>query len=473
MRHLISIAFFLIITIPTFAQQKLKIITTTEKELWKTSETATWISAQKNSDVIIKSSDHLQTIEGFGVCFNEMGWLSLNALNVADRKSIMKDLFQKNEGLNLNVCRMPIGANDFSRDWYSYNETDQDFKMKNFSISNDLQTLVPFIKEAKQYAPDLKIWASPWSPPSWLKWNKNYACSMSDGKDKRYGNSLTTNKQGKEGTNMFIMEDSYLKAYSLYFKKFIKAYRSEGIKISSVMPQNEFNSCQIFPSCTWTASGLSLFIGKYLGPTMKKQKVEIMFGTMERPNEALVDSVLKDKLSGQYINGVGFQWGGKDAIQGIHTRYPDLKLYQTEQECGDGKNEWTFSKYAWTLMKHYINSGANAYMYWNLALEEGGISRWGWHQNSLVSVNKEAKTFRYNYDYYVLKHVSNFVHPGAKLLKTSGEFTNLLAFKNPDNSLIIIAQNDKSVDEKISINIDGKNLSLLLKADSFNTLKME
>jgi glucosylceramidase len=472
MRHFISIA-LLSITFGAFAQQKLKVISTTEKELWKTSETATLISAQKNTDVKIDQSDYLQTIEGFGACFNEMGWLAIKSLNEEDRKSIMKDLFFRNEGLNLTICRMPIGANDFSTDWYSYNESEKDFEMKNFSISHDLQTLVPFINEAKRYAPDLKIWASPWSPPSWMKWNKHYACEMSVGNELKYGNNLTSDKQGKEGTNMFIMEDQYLKAYTLYFVKFIEAYRNEGIKIFTVMPQNEFNSCQIFPSCTWTAIGLSEFIGKYLGPAMKEQNVEVMLGTMERPTESLIDTILNDKLSSQYINGVGFQWAGKEAIQGIHRRYPNLKLYQTEQECGDGKNDWNFCKYAWTLMKHYINNGTSAYMYWNIALEDGGISRWGWSQNSLVSINKQAKTFQYNYEYYLLKHVSNFVKPGAKLLKTTGDFTNLLVFKNPDNSLIFIMQNDSSVDKQISMNVDGKYISLLLKADSFNTLKMD
>jgi glucosylceramidase len=78
---------------------------------------------------------------------------------------------------NFTICRMPVAVNDFARDRYSYDETEGDFEMKNFSIVNDLQTLVPFIKNAKQYNPALKIWASPWSPPTWLKYNKHYACA--------------------------------------------------------------------------------------------------------------------------------------------------------------------------------------------------------------------------------------------------------------------------------------------------------
>jgi len=86
------------------------------------------------------------------------------------------------------------------------------------------------------------------------------------------------------------------------------------------------------------------------------------------------------------VKGVGFQWAGK-AIAGIHRQYPDLPLYQTEQECGDGKNDWRYCRYAWTLMKHYLRNGASAYLYWNVSLKKGGVSRWGWAQNSLVTVD--------------------------------------------------------------------------------------
>jgi glucosylceramidase len=111
---------------------------------------------------------------------------------------------------------------------------------------------------------------------------------------------------------------------------------------------------------------------------------------------------------------VGTQWAAKRAIPGIHRRCSDLKLYQTEQECGDGSNDWRYCRYAWTLMKHYLENGASAYYYWNISLQQGGVSRWGWAQNSLVSVDTAAKTFKYNYEYYLMKHLSRFVKPGRE-----------------------------------------------------------
>lgn len=413
----------------------------------------------------------LQTVDGFGSCFNEMGWASLGLLSEKDRQSVLRELFEPGAGANFTICRMPVGANDFSLDWYSYNETEGDFRMKHFSVANDRETLIPFIKSALRYNPGLKIWASPWSPPVWMKDNRHYACAPMD--PNAGSNGIRPEQYRREGVNMFIKEDAYFKAYALYFSKFIKAYRAEGIRVSMVMPQNEFNSCQNFPSCTWLSSGLNRFVGEYLGPAMKKLGVEVMFGTMERPNPALVDTLLQDPKSSRYIKGVGFQWAGKHAVGAIHQNYPGLRIYQTEQECGDGQNNWAFAMYAWGLMKHYFDNGANVYDYWNVSLEEGGVSHWGWKQNSLVTVNPRDKTYRFTYDYYVMKHVSHFVSPGAKKLAVSGAFSDLLAFRNPDGSIAIIIRNDKNEEASPVIRLGKHAFAPGLKPNSLSTFVID
>ena len=144
-------------------------------------------------------------------------------------------------------------------------------------------------------------------------------------------------------------------------------------------------------------------------------------------------------------------------------------MYQSEQECGKGKNDWEYSKYAWGLMKHYFNNGVSAYMYWNTSLLQNSISRWGWKQNSLISVDATTKTYKYNYDYYVLKHLSHYVKPGARLLSTTGSFSNLLAFVNPDKSVVVMLQNEKSFQDTIIIKIGNKIVTARLEPDSFNS----
>lgn len=472
MKSILSSLVCVLILSNAFAQNaRIELVATTETAPWQIQKVGISKKIINNPDVVLLLHSELQTIEGFGACFNELGWTSLSELPKRDKNRILKELFQPNFGANFTICRMPVGANDFSRDWYSYNETAEDFGMTKFSISNDLETLVPFIKNALRYNPGLKIWASPWSPPSWMKWNKHYACRLSEPElDAKFRNHLDSLKQGKEGTNMFIQDEKYLRAYALYFSKFIDAYNNQGIDIGMVMPQNEFNSCQIFPSCTWTASALTEFVGQYLGPTMKRKEVAIMFGTMERANEALVDTALLDKQAGQFIKGVGFQWAGKNAINGIHKRYPALQLYQSEQECGDGKNDWAYCNYAWSLMKHYFESGASAYMYWNISLEKGGYSRWGWQQNSLITVDSKNKSFQFNHEYYLMKHFSHFIKPGAKMIETTGGFKNLLAFINPDKSIVLVAQNETDKPVEIAVKVESSFVSVRLKPSSFNSI---
>lgn len=449
-------------------------ICTTEQTFWRYVQEDSIVNCQNNYELLIDASKKQQQINGFGACFNELGWTSLSELSDKDRSDIIKELFEPDFGANFTICRMPLGANDFSRNWYSYNEVKDDFNMYNFSIDNDYATLIPFIKSAQGYNPDLKIWASPWCPPSWMKYNSHYASAYT-GEDYKeaYRNGLPKEKIGYEGTDMFIMEPEYLQAYALYFKKFIQAYRNEGIDIFAVMPQNEFNSAQIFPSCCWTAKGLSTFIGDYLGPVLMNEKVEIMLGTVERANYLLVDSVLKHPTASRYVCGVGFQWAGKGAVADIRKRYPDLPLYQTEQECGNGKNDLEGLKHSWELLKYYIDNGVSVYDYWNISLLKGGISRWGWAQNSLVVVDPENKSYNYTLEYYLMKHISHFVKPGAYNLSVSGNAgTFSLAFENPDKSIIVVIMETDGKDKNVSIMNNGDSKTFFIKANSINTIKL-
>jgi glucosylceramidase len=418
-------------------------------------------------DVVVNTSRTQQTIEGFGGCFNEMGWDALNKLNPADRDLIVKMLFDQTDGCKFNLCRMPLGANDYSMNFYSYNETPGDVAMANFSIDRDRQLLIPYIHEAQKHFPRLRIWASPWCPPSWMKTNNHYACYP-------YAkvNDLASDKAGKEMVDQFRMEEPYLKAYALYFSKFIEAYRQEGITIEAVHVQNEPNSCQVFPSCVWTPASLGRFIAGYLGPQFEADKLStnIWLGTIERPQIGRVDSVLNYPGAMKYITGVGFQWAGKGAIPEVHRKYPQLQLMQTETECGDGSNDWAAALHTWELMKHYFDNGANAYMYWNMVLDETGISYWGWKQNSMISIDKASGKVVYNPEFYLMKHLSYFVEPGSKYIPVNSD-PNCLAFVKGKN-LVVFYYNDSETGSQKTFTAGGKSISVELNPKSFNTFKI-
>lgn len=445
-------------------------VITTQTEPWLMRKELAVETGLSVPDVIVRAERPRQVIEGFGATFNELGWTSLAALDAEERDGILREMFAPGVGANFTLCRMPVGANDLSRGWYSYDEVPGDFALEHFSIANDLETLIPFIRSALAHQPDLRLWASPWSPPTWMKTNKHYAAAMPVPGLQNVSNDLRPDQVGKEGTDMFILEERYFRAYASYFGRFVDEYRKQGITIEMVMPQNEFNSAQVFPSCTWTPGGLARFIA-YLGPEMARRGVEVFIGTLERPDDRLIEVSLSDPEAGKYIKGVGVQWAGKGAIAFIHRRHPELRLYQSEQECGDGRNDWRYCRYAWSQMKHYLGNGASGYLYWNLSVQQGGLSSWGWAQNSLVTVDTTARTFVYNHEYYLLKHVSHFVRPGARVLETSSYngHENQLAFANPDGSLMLVMQNDLCEELPVRVMIGGRIIAPTLPADSFNT----
>lgn len=446
-----------------------------------------WISTQRNAiwrdlsdkldypdgflaNIFVRSDQPLQVIDGFGACFNELGWDALNLLPEADRESIFADFFSPHSspshGLGFTHCRMPLAANDFARDWYSFNDTPGDFEMKNFSIDRDRTSLIPYIKAAKQHQPDLHVWASPWSPPAWMKTNNHYA-QRADAAV----NDLAPEGTVREGEDAFIQEKKYFEAYALYFRKFIEAYREEGVNIEMVMPQNEFSSSQNFPSCVWTPEVLAEFV-VYLEKEMGPLGVDIFLGTLERPDPDLFHRIAKNKNARKAIKGLGFQWAGRFAAPFLHYDYPELKIYQTEQECGDGRNDWRFARHGWSIMNDFMQAGCSVYEYWNMALVKGESSSWGWDQNSLVVIDREARTFEFTPDYYTLKHVCHFVQPGAQRLNTltlTGH-ENALAFRNPDGRELLVIQNDQPEEIPVDIFMGGKIMRAALPANSLNTI---
>lgn len=444
-------------------------------EVWRDLSGSLTMLDESQSDVRVATETEYQVIDGFGACFNELGWDALALLNADDRQQVFQDFFGSSDtsqrSMGFTHCRMPVAANDFARDWYSYNETPNDFAMDNFSIERDQSSLIPYIKEAQKHQPDLMIWASPWSPPSWMKTNGHYAQNVYSNSEQ--SNGLAADKTVNEGQDGFIQEEKYFKAYALYFRKFIEAYRSQGIDISMVMPQNEFNSNQVFPSCVWTPEGLARFI-PHLYEQVGQLGVELFFGTMERPDTQLFERAYADPNVKSVIKGVGFQWAGRDAVKFLHYTHPELKLFQTEQECGDGKNDWRLARYAWDLMRDYMESGVNVYEYWNMALVKGQASSWGWKQNSLISVDPQTKSYQFTPDYYMLKHVCHFVKPGAQRVdaKSWTGYDNALAFVNPDGEQVIIIQNDLPETLPIRIGIAGNVLMAKLPANSLNTLSL-
>lgn len=451
--------------------QKVEMYTTTDKAPWKQVKNIKWSekAPEGNIPVVTVTENIAQTIDGIGGTFNEIGWDMLCYLEPEQRQAIMADLFGE-EGARFNYCRMPIGASDYGMNFYSLNDVIDDFDMVNFSIARDRHILLRYIKEAQKINPGLKMWASPWSPPGWMKTNNSYASGYDNGAVNH--NGLQRERHLELPTTGFKMQEGYLKAYALYFAKFCKAYEKEGVHIENICIQNEPCSNHIFPSCPWRPEDLAYFVGRFLGPQFEKDSIdtEIIFGTINRDNPAYTRTALDDPEAARYFKGAGFQWDGKGAIPYISKEYPHLKMMHTEAECGNGSNDWGAAEHTWWQISHYLRNGARNFTYWNMVLDDTGVSPWGWKQNALISVNPRTLEVTYHPEYYLMKHLARYVEPGASRVELEGADDDTLAFANPDGKEVIVAVNRRDTPKEMTLRNGDKYLTVTLQPKSFNTL---
>ena len=420
---------------------------------------------QDEVDDVIVTGYREQQMMGFGGCFGELGWDALQLLDPGTRSEVLNQLFSPTRGLNLSFCRTPIGANDFARDYYSLNDHQGDFKMRHFSIERDRTGLIPYIKAALAVNPQLQLWACPWTPPTWMKTNHHYATKAGQGNG-------YTGPDMTHGQDQFILQKKYLQAYATYFSKYLTAYKREGINIGMIMFQNEPYTINIWPNCSWSPQGTVLFLGKYLGPKLKKDhpKVQMWYGTMNTDKLDEVLQVVNDPIAGQYISGAGFQWEGKDIVRPMRRMFNKMPLMCTENECGSGTNDWAAAEHTFDMVKAYIDAGVNSYMYFNMVLKDRGTSSWGWDQNTLVVVDSHNRTVTYTPEFYLIKHLSHYVKPQAYKIKTMGNDDALLAFGNPDGSTVVVVANKHQQSRRMKIVVNRQVIQIELEPKSFNTL---
>lgn len=428
------------------------------------------------AQVVIRTDQPQQTMKGWGTCFNELDYDAMQLLSAADRDLFVKRAFNPNGDLRLTVGRISVGASDYANDWYSCDETAADgtnadgtpnyatdFSMEHFTIERDLQKVIPSIKLALAQQPAMTFWASPWSPPQWMKTNKHYAQRRTDTNWCPFDVPPLTN-------NQFIDNPDYYNAYCLYFDKFIQAYKGQGINITGLAYQNEAYSYTPYPGCSWKAATTAKFLGKYLGPYMAEHQpdVSLIVGTFNTNNWDVYNTILSDADVSKYCKQVGLQWEGGQQISNIRKSFPDYELVQTESECGSGTFDWNAAAHTFQLCNHYLANGVTSYTYWNAILKDLGYSTWGWRQNALVQVSTSTNKATYCPEFYAYKHYTHFIPAGSKIL-TCDEKNLVTSALTPDGNVVVIAGNDGSAGKTLTVDIDGKALVLELPAKSFSS----
>ncbi len=441
-----------------------KLITSGQGAYWKT---GTWTELPSAiADLTVNDTTVKQTWNGFGGTFNEAGWNVLSMLSASDRDQAMHLLFDAQNGAHFLYGRIPIGASDYATSRYTDDETPNDFTMASFSISRDQQALIPYIKAALAINPNLHLWASPWTPPTWMKDNAAF-----------------------DGGNM--KDDAQvLQALALYLAKWVQAYAGQGVKIEAVHHQNEPGYNTNYPSCLWTPALYDKFVATYLGPTFASQNVaaQIYLGTMSNGDAGkdgtILSTVTADTTAMKYIKGFGLQWNMLPSVGGLVSR--GLPILQTEHKCGNypwnpagfpafnpnqAPNDHAYAVESWGNIHDWIVAGANVYSAWNMVLDTFGKnidSVRPWPQNALLTVDTATRTLNVTPAYYVFRHISQYVDVGAKVLGTTG--VDGLAFKNPDGTLVAIVHNGVATSKNMIVAMGGKRYQFTVPANGFATL---
>jgi glucosylceramidase len=386
-----------------------------------------------------------QTFVGIGGALTDASAETFSKMPEAKKEELLQAYYDTKKGIGYTLARTSINSCDFSSGSYTY-VTEGDKDLKSFSIDHDLKFRIPFIKKAIAAAGGkLKLFASPWSPPAYMKDNNNML----------HGGKL---------------KPEYYQTWADYYVKFINAYEKEGIPVWGMTIQNEPMAIQIWESCIYTADDERDFLKNYLGPTMQKAGLgDKKIIVWDHNRDLMVHRakvIFSDPEASKYAWGMGFHWyedwtGGQqmyDNVRIVHDAYPDKNLMFTEG-CPESfnaamYNNWGLGEDYGRSMIHDFNSGMAGWTDWNILLDETGGPN---HVKNFcfAPVHADTKTGQliYTNSYYYIGHFSKFVHPGAKRIISSASRSQLMttAFINEDGQVAVIVMNQSNL--KITYNL--------------------
>ncbi len=406
---------------------------------------------------------------GIGAALTDASAETFYKLPKEKQDQFMEAYFNVEKGIGYSLGRTTIHSCDFSSGSYTYIE-EGDAELKTFSIEHDATFRIPFTKKAIEAAGGtLTMYASPWSPPAFMKTNNN----MLEG--------------GK-------LKPEFYQPWANYYAKFIKAYQKEGIPIWGLTIQNEPMALQRWESCIYTAEEERDFLKNYLGPTLEKEGLGDKKIIIWDHNRDLLfqraDVILNDPEASKYVWGTGFHWYEDwkdgtpmfDAVKRVQEAFPDKNLIFTEG-CNEKYDVTRIENEDPKLAERYgksmindFNNGTVAWTDWNILLDEtGGPNHVGNFCFSPVHGNTQTGELTFTNAYYYIGHFSKFIRPQAKRVSSASSSNNLLttAFQNTDGSLVIIVMNVSDTEVAYSLNMQSKTAKLHTWPHSIQTIVLK
>lgn len=394
--------------------------------------------------ITIDAETGFQAMDGFGYTLSQGSAQHLLGMGDPARRALLRELFGDGEkDIRISYLRLSVAASDLNEYPFSYNDLRDslatDPELTQFSLGPDTLDVIPVLREILQINPNLKLMASPWSPPAWMK----------DNKDTRGGSLL----------------EEFESAYACYLVKYIQEMEALGFAIDALTIQNEPLHPSNNPSLLMLPEQQARFIGLHLGPAFEengiKTKIVVYDHNADRPDYPI--SVLQDSLAHPFIDGSAFHlYGGKiEALSEVHQAFPDKNIYFTEQWVGaPGDLPGDLAWHVKNLVIGAPRNWAKTVLEWNMSsnpeltphTDRGGCDR------CLGAVTIAGDSVTRNPAYYIIAHASKFVDPGAVRID-SNELEGLpnVAFGRPDRKKVLIVLNE-SKEPKDFVIKDGEKL---------------
>lgn len=382
--------------------------------------------------ITVDTSIVFQEIDGYGASLTGSSAYLLNrVMSASQRQNVLKQLFDPLEGAGISFLRLTMGASDFSLSDFTYNDipiNETDFQLAHFSLSKDLDDVVPVLKEILAINPNIFIMGTPWSPPAWMKTNKSL-------------------KGGK------LSSDCY-DVYADYFVRYIQAMKAQGITITHVTPQNEpLYFTANYPCMEMQSDEQTDFIKNHLGPKFAAANITAKIINYDHnwDNTQYSISLLNDPLAAQYTAGSGFHAyaGNVSAMTTVHQAHPDKELHFTEISGGAWATDFA-GNLMWNMQNIFIGTAVNwsrSALLWNMALNQnyGPTNNGCPNCRGVITVDQNSGATTFNEEFYSIAQFSKVVRPGA--VRTSHIYAQSLtkidavSFSNSNGSKVLIVAN--------------------------------
>ncbi len=446
------------------------------------------IEGDADVNIVINREDEHQEITGFGGSFTEASAYLLNQLSDENRQKIINAYFS-DDGARYSLTRTHINSCDFSLGQYSYAPVEGDTALEHFSIEEDMDDIIPMIKSASEVSSEgFKIISSPWTAPPWMKDNNSWV-------------------GGK------LLKEHY-PTWALFFKKYVDAYADQGIKIWGVTVENEpLGNDNNWESMHYTPEEMNDFVKNHLGPLFREHELNVkIMGYDQNRDEELyhwVDIMYGDEEAAEYYDGTAIHWYAStfdyfpEALKYAHEAAPDKHLIQTEA-CIDAQvpvwqdDDWYWSKeatdwgYNWAPeeRKHFhpkyvpafryardiigcLNNHVDGWVDWNMVLDRQGGPNWfeNWCIAPVI-VDPDQDEVYFTPLYYVMKHFSKYIRPGAKRIGFDIDSDSIMctAALNPDGTIAVVLFNENKEKVNVIIKVGDAENQVILNGEAIQTI---